>query len=154
MMPAEITRDLMRRTIANLKYIEEHATDNGPYEVTQLVNSFLGALVHPWEELTKGLDKTKPYPPFENWTWPSLTKDKDSDKTPKDFTEALRHIRNGLAHGHVEFKPGNNGEIKAIRIWDEDPKAKRRIWGTTLTVEHMRYLLERFIELAEQLLAH
>ncbi|MGO9232577.1 MAG: hypothetical protein ACLP4V_00210 [Methylocella sp.] len=30
-----------------LKFVEEHAGGDGPYEVTQLVNSFLGALVRP-----------------------------------------------------------------------------------------------------------
>jgi hypothetical protein len=34
----------------NLKFIEEHKRRDGPYEVTQLLNSFLGALAFPWEE--------------------------------------------------------------------------------------------------------
>ncbi len=40
-MPTEPIRDIMRRTMANLALIEGHKSDAGPYEVTQLINSFL-----------------------------------------------------------------------------------------------------------------
>jgi hypothetical protein len=43
-MPTEPIRDIMRRTIANLEFVERHATPNGPYEVTQLLNSFSARL--------------------------------------------------------------------------------------------------------------
>jgi hypothetical protein len=49
MMPHEPLRDVMHRTMHNLKFIEAQKTPHGPYEVTQLLNSFLGALAHPWE---------------------------------------------------------------------------------------------------------
>jgi hypothetical protein len=49
MMPYEPVLDIMRRTMANLEFVEEHKSDIGPFEVTQLLNSFLGALAHPWE---------------------------------------------------------------------------------------------------------
>jgi hypothetical protein len=48
-MPHEPIRDIMHRTMNNLEFIEAHAAADGPYEVTQLINSFLGALAHPWE---------------------------------------------------------------------------------------------------------
>jgi hypothetical protein len=51
MMPFEPLLDIMRRTMANLEFVEEHKSANGPFEVTQLLNSFLGALAHPWENL-------------------------------------------------------------------------------------------------------
>ena len=47
MPPTEPIRDVVRRTMANLQFIEGHASARGSYEVTQLVNSFLGALAHP-----------------------------------------------------------------------------------------------------------
>ena len=50
MMPFEPVLDIMRRTMENLEFVERHANKDGPYEVTQLINSFLGALAHPWEE--------------------------------------------------------------------------------------------------------
>ncbi|MCI0632058.1 MAG: hypothetical protein L0Y44_15540 [Phycisphaerales bacterium] len=39
MNPEDPVRDIMRRTMFNLRLIEQQATTNGPYEVTQLVNS-------------------------------------------------------------------------------------------------------------------
>jgi hypothetical protein len=54
-MPTEPIRDVMRRTMANLAFIERHKSDSGPYEVTQLINSFLGALAHPWEDMKSEL---------------------------------------------------------------------------------------------------
>ena len=39
--------DIMRRSMANLAFVEAHAGPSGPYEVTQLINTFLGALTHP-----------------------------------------------------------------------------------------------------------
>jgi hypothetical protein len=50
MMPREPVRDMMRRTMQNLQFVEAHKGPNGPYEVTQLLNSFLGALAHSWEK--------------------------------------------------------------------------------------------------------
>jgi len=50
MQPENPLLDVMNRTIYNLHFIEDEAKNEGPYEVTQLVNSFLGALAHPWEK--------------------------------------------------------------------------------------------------------
>jgi hypothetical protein len=52
-MPIEPVRDIMRRTMQNLKFVEGHRGANGPYEVTQLLNSFLGALAHPLGSLLR-----------------------------------------------------------------------------------------------------
>lgn len=54
-IPSEPVRDIMRRTMANLDFIEKNAQPDGPFEVTQLINSFLGALAHPWEALQADL---------------------------------------------------------------------------------------------------
>ena len=53
----------MNRTKANLQLMNElqekrrrdgiDVEKEGPYEVTQVINSFLGALVHPWEALLR-----------------------------------------------------------------------------------------------------
>ncbi len=73
-MPKNPAKEIMERTMANCWFIQQQvpviegrkarlrlgqnvaqATDEieGPYEVTQLLGSFLGALVHPWEKLRK-----------------------------------------------------------------------------------------------------
>jgi hypothetical protein len=50
MNPEQPVRDIMQWTMMNLEFIEAQPRDprTGPFEVTQLVNSFLGALAHPW----------------------------------------------------------------------------------------------------------
>jgi hypothetical protein len=75
MMPTEPLRDIMRRTIANLEFIERKATPSGPFEVTQLVNSYLGALAHPWERLRVELNEM----PLGSAGWPAIRKERDSD---------------------------------------------------------------------------
>jgi len=54
-MPTQPLLDIMRRSMANLAFVEEHAGPSGPYEVTQLVNTFLGALAHPFEAMRDDL---------------------------------------------------------------------------------------------------
>lgn len=79
-MPLEKPRDMMRRTMFNLRFIEQHASDrNGPYEVTQLINSFLGAMAHPWEEYLKSAEDL-PWSAAEGW--PPLGKDLAGDEGP------------------------------------------------------------------------
>lgn len=80
-MPSEPVRDIMRRTMANLTFVEMNAQPDGPFEVTQLINSFLGALAHPWELLKTDLmaltlaDATKR-------GWPAIAKERISDVDP------------------------------------------------------------------------
>ena len=38
MMPHEPVLDLMRRTLANLEFINRHVSKKGPFEVAQLIN--------------------------------------------------------------------------------------------------------------------
>ena len=45
---------LLYRTITNYEILKPQKQHAGPYEVTQLVNSFLSTLAHPWDQL---LDK-------------------------------------------------------------------------------------------------
>ena len=47
--------DVIERTMYNLRFIEKHSNVEGPYEVTQLINSFLGAMAHPWEKVKKNI---------------------------------------------------------------------------------------------------
>ena len=80
-MPTEPVRDIMRRTMANLAFIERHKSDSGPYEVTQLINSFLGALAHPWEDMKtelRGITLSE----GETRGWPRIVKEHTTDHDP------------------------------------------------------------------------
>ena len=147
MMPWEPTRDIMRRTMVNLEFIERHATErDGPYEVTQLINSFMGALAHPWETYRSELS-SMPLSLAESW--PSLSKEQPGDVEPESLGDALRLLRNGIAHGNIQFLPGQNGAIQSLRIWNMD--RGRRTWGTIISVADLRRFLKEFAALAESL---
>ena len=143
-MPWEPTLDIMRRTIANLEFVERNARPGGPFEVTQLLNSFLGALAHPWERYRSDFHNI-PFTADDGW--PRLPPALQTDKVPDSLTEALRLLRNGIAHGNIDFLQGPDGSIRAIRIQNYD--RGRRTWGTILTVSDLRLFLYRFVEFAE-----
>ena len=147
MMPWEPTRDIMRRTMANLKFIELHSSErNGPYEVTQLINSFLGALAHPWERFRDGVDEM---PLSSSEGWPRLPKERAADVEPNSVGEALRLLRNGMAHGNIDFLPGADGTISAVRI--RNYNRGRRTWGIVLSVTDLRCFLTQFVLLVESI---
>ena len=149
MIPQEPVRDVMQRTMFNLQFIEEHQALHGPFEVTQLVNSFLGALAHPWEQFKEEL-KEITLSEAEAQGWPPIHKERDTDTDPQNLGQLLRLMRNGIAHGNIEFRPDTDNQIRAIRLWNNNEKG-RRTWGTILTIDVMRTLLVRFVELAEGL---
>jgi hypothetical protein len=146
MMPHEPLREMMRRTMANLEFVEHHKGNSGPFEVTQLINSFLGALSHPWERLKQDLMMM---PLTSCGDWPLLLKERPKDYDPTSLGDAIRLLRNGIAHGNIVFLPGPQGEIKAIRVWNEN--RGRRDWGTVLTIADLRCFLVRFVGLADTL---
>jgi HEPN pEK499 p136 len=102
MMPHEPTLDIMRRTMRNLSFIEQHATNNGPYEVTQLINSFLGALAHPWESLKSELNSIS-IADAKSQGWPIPKAERATDHAQTTLGDVIRLLRNGLAHGHISF---------------------------------------------------
>ncbi len=147
MLPWEPTRDIMRRTLFNLEFIEQHATErDGPYEVTQLINSFLGAVAHPWETYRPALDSI-PLTAMENW--PTLPREKDTDEDPQTVGHVLRLLRNGIAHGNIDFLQSGNDDIRPLRI--RNMQRNRRTWGIIIKVADLRRLVTEFVALAEHL---
>lgn len=149
MIPQEPIRDLMRRTIVNLRLIEAQATKEGPYEVTQLINSFLAALAHPWEKYKQSLNSLSISDAVTSG-WPELSKERLSDNDPKSLGDLLRLVRNAFAHGNLEFLSTGSNEITHIRFWNNSLKDKRT-WGAIAGVDSMRLFLNKFVELAENL---
>jgi len=147
--PTQPVLDIMRRTMLNLEFIEVHADPAGPYEVTQLINSFLGALAHPFEAMRTELMSLS-LAETTTLGWPSITKEKPTDNELTCLGDLIRLMRNGLAHGNVEFLDGGDGQISSLRIWNIDPRTRTRTWGTVLSIDALRLLLCRFVELIEQ----
>jgi hypothetical protein len=149
MMPHEPTLDIMRRTLRNLAFIEQHASSNGPYEVTQLINSFLGALAHPWEGLKSELNSIS-IADAKSQGWPIPKDERATDHAPTTLGDVIRLLRNGLAHGNISFLPSRQGQIAALHIENRNDRG-RRTWGVIITPEDMKQFLERFVALVEEL---
>lgn len=148
-MPTAPLLDIMRRSMANLAFIEAHANPAGPYEVTQLVNTFLGALAHPFEALRNDLMAIS-LTEAADLGWPAVTGERSGDTEPSSLGDLIRSFRNALAHGNLELLSDGRGQIKAVRVWNSDPRSRRRIWGAIVTVADMRRFLDAFVALVEQ----
>jgi hypothetical protein len=148
MMPHEPILDIMRRTMENLAFIDEHASDQGPFEVTQLINSFLGALAHPWQDLGAELNLIS-LAEAESQCWPIPQNEQTAGQTPTSLGDLIRFLRNGIAHGHIIFLPDGIGRIGALRI--ENRYKGRTTWAVTVTLETMRRFLHRFVALIEDI---
>jgi len=142
--------------MVNLRYVEERQTDQGPYEVTQLINSFLGAFAHPWEKYKKGIRRKHLE---EAWAegWPRLDKEEQADKDLKFLGDQLRLIRNGIAHGNIEMLCKNaEGDITHLKIWNlkQPSKPESRDWGTVVAIGQLREFLDCFVVLADQIVGN
>lgn len=148
MNPTEPIRDIMRRTMENLIFVETHATLQGPYETTQLINSFLGALAHPWEAMKPELAAFS-LEEAQVRGWPTIKKERGQDRDPANLGDLIRLIRNSLAHGNIDFLPGHDGRIAALRIWNVPPSGQRN-WGAIIAVADLRSFLGCFAALIEE----
>jgi hypothetical protein len=147
MMPHVPVLDMMRRTMMNLAFVERHSAKDGPFEVTQLINSFLGALAHPWETLKADLPSTS-LAEAAAAGWPVPEQQGGRGPPPESLGELLRLLRNGIAHGNLSFLPDGRGQIQAIRIENYD--RGRLTWRGVISVQDMRALLHRFVVLVEE----
>jgi hypothetical protein len=148
-MPTQPVLDIMRRTMTNLRFVETHSAPDGPYEVTQLINSFIGALAHPWEAMREDLN-TLPLTVAAERGWPRIVKERERDEEPVSVGRLLHLLRNAVAHGNIEFLSDGRGDIRALRVWNRDPRNGRRTWGAIVTVDDLRDLLLRFVQLIDE----
>ena len=148
MTPHVPVLEMMRRTMMNLAFVERHSAKDGPFEVMQLVDSFLGALAHPWETLKADLPFTSLAEAAEAG-WPVPEQQGGPGPPPGSLIELLRLLRNGIAHGNLSFLPDGRGQIQAIRIENYDRRG-RLTWRGMISVQDMRALLHRFVVLVEE----
>ncbi len=147
-MPTEPLLDIMRRSMANLAFVEAHSGPEGPYEVTQLVNTFLGALAHPFEAMRDDLMSLS-VADAAVLGWPKIERERPTDSEPESFGDLIRLLRNGFAHGNLEFLSDGQGQIGAVRIWNANHRGART-WGAVLKVDDMRRFIGLFVELIER----
>ena len=104
----DFVSDFAERTLANLEKIENDNTDLEKYEVTQLVNSFLGLIVFPKERS------------ITDSHWNKLLKSNNVSSNPNGNCNYLRRMRNAISHSHILFECGNildkNGKKQVVSI--------------------------------------
>ncbi|MGN6370354.1 MAG: HEPN family nuclease [Phycisphaerae bacterium] len=149
MTPRYPVREMMRRTMRNLQFLQDRATLKGPYATTQLINSFLCALVHIKEKYDRHIPQT--ILPVPGWnvitTSPFIA--------PKTIRALVVLLRHAVAHGNVEMLPDSgqrNGEVAFIRLWNVPPSTNKKNWEATISVQDLGTLLDSFVELMTPIL--
>lgn len=161
---------LVYRTIENYEFIDRNKTSSGPFEVTQLINSFLAVVAHPWDQL---LDKDKlkqvgiesrrfkecGFPEF-----PSLPVEGTPSRAD-DAHELLRVLRNGLAHGNMQLLDRKmlrslrqmgplprvaERDIAGIKLWNRASDMAPITWCTALNVYELQQILYAMKRLCEK----
>lgn len=145
-MPTFRVKDLMERTKQNLDFVWTRHKEFKLWEVTQLVNSFLGAFVHVKEAFYKEI----PDEPYPKPGWPVIRTD-PGYRDPKNQREFVRWIRNALAHGNIDCIPDEQDDIAAIHIWNYDLSCSKT-WGAQIPINDVKQLLDEFVNLMTPIL--
>lgn len=148
MMYEDVIADFARRTKANLQIIRQLARQGGgtsAFEVTQLVNSMLGLLVFPQQGYINRIPEI-PLADLVSKGWPIPEVIGDHPQV-SDLRQLVRMLRNAIAHFNLEFEPGCDNEIKALKVWNTDPRTRKVTWKARLTVTDLEAITTRFIDL-------
>lgn len=127
--------DFAERTFKNLLVIcpDNAGTENKGFEVTQLINSFLGILVFPQQEQCKKYrEGAKPERNFTSYDYKNLPfPNKRIEKAYRDaiekygerpsekklmassFQKMIKHLRNAIAHQNLQVEPTESDENKS-----------------------------------------
>lgn len=159
------------RTLVNLEHIQAQQNSAYVFEFTALVNSLLGILVHPWDQLlSQGklegirLEDQR----VNDWGFPICTSSRphkqgdpevcspDQNPDPENLGKMLRLLRNGIAHGNIEVldldayelrrapRPVSvkrTNDIVALELWNSPVNSHTRVWGTVLTNRELKKLI-------------
>jgi hypothetical protein len=147
MNPRRPVLEVMKRTWRNFEFIDKRCSLAGPYEDVQLLNSFLGAFIHVKENYHRHIPER--LLPLDGW--PAIHTHPDY-RAPRNLRQLVRLLRNGIAHGNVEFTADLDNRIDGIRIWNFPPKSRRKSWESTMSRADMRALLKNFVDLMTPIL--
>lgn len=163
----EFVREFARRTLANLKFIEKEVESrheagiedkdiHDVFEVTQLINSFVGMLIFPKEACYNNIWNRNLFrnsgaemilrnivnnPSKYHSTY--TREDKNTghmDKKQQELKNFSRHFRNAVAHNHLKILSDDNASIAGIEFFDID-KHMREVFRVKLSLEEIRILL-------------
>lgn len=161
---------LIYRTLTNLDYITANKHHGGPFEITQLINSFMGVFAHPWDQLldkskleTERLSSTR----FRECGFPELPQfpPEGEGTRMESIHDYLRVLRNAMAHGNFKLLDRkelrslrqrgtlpkvSEKEITGLRLWNTPMNSDRKNWITVLDIYEMRNCIEAMARLCEK----
>lgn len=124
MLYKNFEHDFVERTINNLKWIDtKNSIDKTNkdstifYEFTNLINQCLGLILLPSQFSDKIFLKNFPQELSYYGVGDHIV-NKIKNNKQKTLSNVMRHIRNGIAHGHIQQHSDNNNDITDIRILD------------------------------------
>ena len=147
-MYAEFTRDFAVRTLENLNYIET-AEENGEgtYEVTQLLNSFLGLIVFPQEQDRERVRRVSIASEIIDDLCASVTENTYTGQYKEvNLQNLIYHCRNAISHGHIEPHADRNKEISVLEFYDCNPYRKKEQFRIKVEISLLREFVCAFAE--------
>jgi len=108
---SKFPRDFIKRTQEDIKAY------TGQYEVTNLINSCLGLIVIPKELKVQKLPKYSFGDTCQKYGITKLSIELCKDKN-YSLGSVVRHIRNGLSHGLIDFESSDGSTIDFITVSD------------------------------------
>lgn len=135
----------IERTLANLKFIDDRKNrELGPYEFTQLINSFLLAFIHPKKYWITDFPENPL--PAEGWNIKSIPVRGHEGCVPKTTRDLVVNIRHALAHGNFKILTtgeGPSADIDFVELWNTPHEdSETVIWRTSpVSVDDLAGLL-------------
>lgn len=145
-------KDFVVRTNKNLEYID-NKKENGDevYEVTQLVNSFLGLIVFPKEKAGYKIRRISDDQHIIQIISSCIIENSYQGRYREiNLTNLIYHFRNAIAHGGIEIISENN-EITSIFFYDRMVEDRYRqefkiVMDISQIREFVKLFSEKFIE--------
>ncbi len=166
-------KEFAKRTLANLRFIDEEINKrhrlgiddrdiHDVFEVTQLINSFIGMIILPKETFYRKLGRFRrfltpkaklllddlsnnPRKYTSTYTYEHDGEQIREQLTPKSLS---RHFRNAIAHNNLEILPQDyTGEGKVTGFVFKDHNDYGEEFRLELTIDEIRILLEAECEL-------
>jgi hypothetical protein len=118
--------DFVERTLSNIEWIEkqnsinkENPTAKTFYEFTNLINQCLGLILLP-SQFSNSTFLANFSQELTHYGVGNNIVNKIKGNKDKTLSNILRHLRNGIAHGHIQQYSANNHDITDVRILDAD----------------------------------
>ena len=118
--------DFVERTLRNIEWIEKQnsivkddPTSMTFYEFTNLINQCLGLILLP-SQFSNSTFLANFTQELTHYGVDDNIVNKIKGNKDKTLSNILRHLRNGIAHGHIQQYSANNHDITDVRILDAD----------------------------------